>query len=153
MAWEQNKYMSVSEYATYVRKYWPSKSNGALWRKQFGCYFDPDSMEEWFEDGLNYHVSKELQRILRYRNVSSNGLTLNELLDVAQDAEDLLTLLTRSKGSVEFLVDRYSHRYRNRGFHVNDNGFVIVYIDGACLRNGTSNAKAGIGIWFADDHW
>lgn len=34
----------------------------------------------------------------------------------------------------------------------NDSGFVEVYTDGACSNNGRSGAKAGIGVWFNDDH-
>jgi len=29
-------------------------------------------------------------------------------------------------------------------------GYVVVYTDGACERNGKPNAKAGIGVWFGD---
>ncbi|XP_023020588.2 ribonuclease H, partial [Leptinotarsa decemlineata] len=29
---------------------------------------------------------------------------------------------------------------------------VIVYTDGSCENNGKSNAKAGIGVWFGDNH-
>ncbi|XP_068968714.1 ribonuclease H1 [Bombus flavifrons] len=35
---------------------------------------------------------------------------------------------------------------------VDDNGFVNVYTDGACTANGRKNAKAGIGVWFGDNH-
>ncbi|KAG5875048.1 hypothetical protein JTB14_026180 [Gonioctena quinquepunctata] len=30
--------------------------------------------------------------------------------------------------------------------------FVVVYTDGACENNGKANAKAGIGVWFGDNH-
>ncbi|KAJ8954018.1 hypothetical protein NQ318_004311 [Aromia moschata] len=30
-----------------------------------------------------------------------------------------------------------------------ENGYVKVYTDGACENNGRSNARAGIGVWFA----
>lgn len=33
-----------------------------------------------------------------------------------------------------------------------DNGYVVVYTDGACENNGSSKAKAGIGVWFGDNH-
>jgi hypothetical protein len=38
------------------------------------------------------------------------------------------------------------------GFEVDQNGYVHVYTDGACENNGRAGARAGIGIWFADDH-
>ncbi|KRT81176.1 hypothetical protein AMK59_5978 [Oryctes borbonicus] len=33
-----------------------------------------------------------------------------------------------------------------------ENNHVIVYTDGACENNGFKGAKAGIGVWFGDDH-
>lgn len=33
-----------------------------------------------------------------------------------------------------------------------ENGYVTVYVDGACENNGRQNAKAGIGVWFGEDH-
>lgn len=36
-------------------------------------------------------------------------------------------------------------------FTLNEN-FVVVYTDGACENNGRPNAKAGIGVWFGDEH-
>jgi len=38
------------------------------------------------------------------------------------------------------------------GFEVDQNGYVHVYTDGACENNGRAGAKAGIGVWFADNH-
>lgn len=29
---------------------------------------------------------------------------------------------------------------------------VVVYTDGACENNGQRGAKAGIGVWFGDNH-
>lgn len=38
------------------------------------------------------------------------------------------------------------------GFEVDQNGYVHVYTDGACENNGRVGARAGIGVWFADNH-
>lgn len=38
------------------------------------------------------------------------------------------------------------------GFKVDENGFVVVYTDGACLDNGKTGARAGCGVWWADGH-
>lgn len=38
------------------------------------------------------------------------------------------------------------------GFTIDKDDYVLVYTDGACISNGTENAKAGIGIWFGDGH-
>jgi ribonuclease HI len=37
------------------------------------------------------------------------------------------------------------------GFRVNSAGFVVVYTDGSCLGNGTTEAMATMGIYFAKD--
>ena len=37
-------------------------------------------------------------------------------------------------------------------FHVNDEGFLVVYTDGACENNGKVGAKAGIGVYFGPSH-
>lgn len=33
-----------------------------------------------------------------------------------------------------------------------EDGYVVVYTDGACTNNGYKGAKAGVGIWFGPDH-
>lgn len=33
-----------------------------------------------------------------------------------------------------------------------EEGYVVVYVDGACENNGRHGARAGIGAWFGDDH-
>ncbi|CAL8101502.1 unnamed protein product [Orchesella dallaii] len=37
-------------------------------------------------------------------------------------------------------------------FNVDEGGFVVVYTDGACTKNGRKAAKAGIGVWFGNSH-
>jgi ribonuclease HI len=37
-------------------------------------------------------------------------------------------------------------------FETDENGYVHVYTDGACENNGRAGARAGIGVWFADNH-
>lgn len=47
-------------------------------------------------------------------------------------------------------------KYRNdtddKDTFITENGYVIVFTDGACENNGKPNAKAGIGVWFGDNH-
>lgn len=33
-----------------------------------------------------------------------------------------------------------------------EDGYAVVYTDGCCLNNGQHGAKAGIGVWWNDDH-
>lgn len=151
MPWRQEEGKSVGQYANFIRCHYVkhSRRRSRRWLNKFGYSFDPDSMNEWFEDGLLYSVSEQLQRILSIRDLSLSDLTFNELVDVAQDAEDLLTLKEKKKGVVNF--SRYYCDYQD--YETNYDGFVIVHTDGACPGNGTSNAKAGIGVWFGEDHW
>lgn len=40
----------------------------------------------------------------------------------------------------------------NFEFHIDSEGYVIVYTDGSCFNNGHSNACAGFGVWFGNEH-
>jgi ribonuclease HI len=53
---------------------------------------------------------------------------------------------------------KLSDREENAGvkledFTVDPFGYVVVYTDGACSQNGRKGSKAGIGVWFRDDHY
>ncbi|XP_046403882.1 ribonuclease H1-like isoform X2 [Ischnura elegans] len=37
-------------------------------------------------------------------------------------------------------------------FMVDNDGYVLVYTDGACSKNGRRGSQAGIGVWFGDGH-
>lgn len=37
-------------------------------------------------------------------------------------------------------------------FTVDDNDYVEVYTDGSCINNGTKKARAGLGVYFGEDH-
>ena len=39
-----------------------------------------------------------------------------------------------------------------KNFTMDQDGYVEVYTDGACTRNGQGGARAGIGVWFGDNH-
>ena len=69
-------------------------------------------------------------------------------VDAAEDAESLVYLIKRQQPT------RASPKYNYSGqFKVLDeDGYVVVYTDGACSNNGQCNPKAGIGICFGDNH-
>lgn len=48
--------------------------------------------------------------------------------------------------------DDISNRKKSKFYFDKENNYVLVYTDGSCENNGKSNAKAGIGVWFGDDH-
>ena len=41
---------------------------------------------------------------------------------------------------------------QENGLHTDQEGYVHVYTDGSCENNGRSGARAGYGIWWADNH-
>lgn len=45
-----------------------------------------------------------------------------------------------------------SSKNETHGLEKDENGFVNVFTDGACSQNGKRKARAGIGVWFSDDH-
>ncbi|KAF7263994.1 hypothetical protein GWI33_000782 [Rhynchophorus ferrugineus] len=59
-----------------------------------------------------------------------------------------------SKSSAKRLLDcdSESEPKKSKSEVPNENGYVVVYTDGACENNGKANAKAGIGVWFGDGH-
>ncbi|OXA56000.1 ribonuclease H1 isoform X2 [Folsomia candida] len=59
--------------------------------------------------------------------------------------EDRVTGVKRQKTDANVGVDMST-------FQVDEEGYVTVFTDGACSANGKKAAKAGIGVWFGDDH-
>lgn len=43
-------------------------------------------------------------------------------------------------------------RKEKHALPVDKDGFVHVYTDGACENNGRPNCKAGLGVWFGENH-
>ncbi|KAK2586250.1 hypothetical protein KPH14_001506 [Odynerus spinipes] len=41
---------------------------------------------------------------------------------------------------------------QNTSYIIDKDGYVNVYTDGACSSNGTRGARAGLGVWFGDNH-
>lgn len=74
----------------------------------------------------------------------------SEITEAAQDAEWLWSLHHRRTNFVGLKLSSAS--YTQHDFSLDDDEYVIVYTDGACLRNGQPNADAGLGVWFGEDH-
>ena len=49
-------------------------------------------------------------------------------------------------------VVRKQVNVKNDGLKYDEDGYVVVYTDGACENNGKTNAKAGYGIFWGDNH-
>ena len=87
------------------------------------------------------------------KNGDIDAYTWTQICDAAQDAE-WLTDLGRNK-RFKFVRNEQSADdilYINRGFLCDEDGYVQVYTDGACLRNGSDFPAAGMGVFFNYDH-
>lgn len=90
-----------------------------------------DSDEE-ISDILNKHMDKIEKGI---KNVERN-------------VNKMLTKYTTSK-----TVDIEPKKIKtDNNFEVDNDGFVVVYTDGACSGNGHSGAKAGLGVFWGEGH-
>lgn len=95
--------------------------------------------------GMRDNVFQYLRSELQNGTIS---ISWNDMIDGAQDAEWLQSLFHRKK----YLVGSGTWNDNPYGFEVDQEGFVKIYTDGACLGNGKPGAKAGIGVYFNDHH-
>ncbi|XP_015597412.1 ribonuclease H1 [Cephus cinctus] len=65
--------------------------------------------------------------------------------DYSQESRD-------SEGAHYGISQRSYSTQRRYTFDIDSDGYVNVYTDGACSSNGYSHAKAGIGVYFGDNH-
>ncbi|KAG6455605.1 ribonuclease H1 [Manduca sexta] len=58
------------------------------------------------------------------------------------------------KGKQTILIDPPEKKKKStsQGFEMDNEGFVKVYTDGACSSNGRSGARAGLGVYWGEDH-
>lgn len=94
-----------------------------------------------------------------------NPITLSRSLSQRQ-SKPITTTAFNSKRKFEVKEDRVvpmkkKAKLKNQAFNtdvelkdftVDDEGYVVVYTDGACKANGRRGARAGIGVWFGDNH-
>ena len=109
------------------------------YKRNYGFFrFRRGVEKRWLREGLLPQFSKNLFLEGRY--------TWENLIDAAQDAEWLHYFENPKPWQAPV-------RYRNNGnFPVSENNFAIVYTDGCCFGNGRHGARAGIGVWFGNDH-
>lgn len=153
--WSQSD-KPVEWYAKYIKKNYASfcGKHKYFWMRHYGFY--PSNLEDLFLFGIRHDISSEMDNILKIRSAKKIEypnifkMTWQELVDTAQDAEAIITLRRNSDRTLFKPVFHFG--YRNKGFPINNRGFVIVHADGACSGNGTANAKGGIGVWFGHNH-
>jgi hypothetical protein len=55
--------------------------------------------------------------------------------------------------SVPYSLIEKAKRYTPNDYPKKTNdGYVIAHVDGCCLNNGLENARAGVGVWFGENH-
>lgn len=96
-------------------------------------------------NGVTDNIYSRIRRNLKHDN---DDFTWQELVEGVQDAEWLWTLSHKPT----YCVGKRTSSDNSGDFKVDEDGFVIVYTDGACSRNGQPDAQAGIGIWFDYHH-
>ena len=106
--------------------------------------FNPSTKFDCLLHGMRQDIFDHLRDGVVNRDVDS---TWEELVEAAEDAESL-SFLYKTKQSTK-VGPKYSQR---NNFQVDEDGYVVVYTDGACLNNGQSNPKAGVGVWFGSGH-
>ena len=105
-------------------------------------------IKEWLMSGLRKDIFQLIPDFLVKKFLC---LSWNDLVAAAQDAEWLWCL--RSKQPYYHVIDSEKLGNNTKGFIVDSDGYVIVYIDGACSKNRKPDAEAGIGVWFDDEHY
>ncbi|XP_071452204.1 ribonuclease H1 isoform X2 [Hetaerina americana] len=60
--------------------------------------------------------------------------------------------MSAARASKKVKLDDSAPGCSSNTFKVDADGYVEVYTDGACSKNGFKGAQAGIGVWFGDGH-
>ena len=97
-------------------------------------------------EGISPDIYDELR--CEFKN-DQKDFTWNELAEGAQDAEWLMNLHYKDSNCIGLPMSLYDNP---ENFHIDRDGYVVVYTDGACPNNGKPNAQAGIGVWFGRRH-
>lgn len=131
------KFSSKSDAEDFVKRYTSSskKSSSISNGKKLSSFKAKRSASTWQE-------RKALSKVLSSKLCNK----VPEAKKIKLDSENK----TESINSVKPNSSSTSSQQTN--YIVDADGYVNVYTDGACSSNGRKNAKAGIGVWFGDNH-
>lgn len=102
---------------------------------------------------LNTEVNSIRQEILVLKNTLNCDISLENNFIVKAKATKISEAVIPSSDDENDDVDSpFNNAKRLKSSFEEDNGYVTIFTDGACENNGKSNAKAGIGVWFGDNH-
>ena len=142
---DQGSHERIRDYVAYINQNF--NENCLIRSSSDNHVFHPVSKSSWLLNGLRPELSVELRPEIDH---SDDYFPWDQLVEAAQDAEWLWSLRHRKS---RYYVDSESKRCNLLNLPVDSDGYVIVYTDGACLKNGQPDAPAGIGVWFGDGHF
>ena len=146
MNWKQRRNQPIRDFVQFINDKFVEEYGRVDHFDQDFNLFRRSTKTECLLNGMKPYIYKEMRDDVI--NDSNFDLTWNEVVEAAEDAEWLSSLRFRNLNYVGAKTNRRNPEH----FRVNKEGFVIVYTDGACLRNGQPDAQAGIGVWFGPDH-
>ena len=143
MNWTQQEHQRIWSFASFINEKFVEQ-----YGQEGNCA--PDFVKRTKINCLLNGMRREIYNLLRpdIKNCLGNNLTWDKAVEGATDAEWLKDLHQKeaNRGSEPDYYDNQDN------FEIDEEGFVHVYTDGACINNGTPNAQAGIGVWFGYRH-
>lgn len=116
----------------------PKSSSGSNKKKKY--YRNDEHDSESSDDSLEVIIEKQMDDIEKRVNKMSKGIDR----------------ITKKAPKQTILIEPpQPKKYKpndNMAFQRDDDGFVQVYTDGACSSNGQRAARAGLGVYWGDNH-
>ena len=102
--------------------------------------------KEWLLNG----IIQEIKTLLPSDDLP--GIVMwHDVVKSVERAETIAILQKKLKYQCEPVTEQHPI-IKNKNQQIDSDGFLMVYTDGACLRNGSPDAQAGIGIWYGRNH-
>lgn len=148
----------VHQFAGPVFKKFSSKSQAEDFIKKYNDSLKGSSSTS--KGGQSTLLPKEQRTKIKTKKVSSissqektllKSLVANELKKQAGTKRPIEPE-NKTKSAKRAKQDISNTSSPNTDFITDKDGYVNVYTDGACSSNGFQGAKAGVGVWFGDNH-
>ncbi|XP_020291980.1 ribonuclease H1-like [Pseudomyrmex gracilis] len=95
---------------------------------------------------------KRKQSAIRLAQINSLSLYSKNTLSSDDDTNEQIYKKRKIASDNALDLSSSSNQDGKIDFIVDEEGYVNVFTDGACSSNGYKNARAGIGVWFQDNH-
>lgn len=87
----------------------------------------------------------QLTALLEFEKTTPSGRKRSRSRERSRDRKKI-------KRNEQEKIDVHSETINGLQFEVDSDGFVVVYTDGSCFKNGQADACAGYGVYFGDNH-